>query len=173
MRRASFHSLACFVAVATLSIAGCSGGGDRTDGGCASSGSTTASAGGSSSITSQAITGIVTSKQGCLDDVRIILGAGVGPWTAAYVVGEVLDARGAAIATGADTNLVVSFAGGAWKGAGSSPTTILPIQLEHVRSINVAAGPNDALLVVLGLDAKLPYTASESDKPAQVSLTIG
>ena len=141
--------------------------------GCPFTGTVAGSSGGSASVAAATLTGITTAKQGCVDNIQMDLGTGVPTWKAAYATGPILDAAGATISTTAPANLVFTITGATWKGAGSTPATVLPVQLDYVTSIRVVSGPNNTLLVIYGLDKQRPYQASDSSQPAYISLGIG
>ena len=84
-----------------------------------------------------------------------------------------VDASGATVATQGAATLVITLAEGTWTGTPAAPTTVLPLQLDYVESINVVAGANGSLLVAFGLSVKKPYQASDSQNPAYISLGIG
>lgn len=143
-----------------------------TDTACPFTGTVGTSSGGKSG-TSSALGSIVNSKQGCEDNIQLKMGSSVGAWTAAYATGPVLDASGATVATQGSAALVITLQQGTWSGSPAAPTTVLPVQLDYVKSINVVNGPNGTLLVVFGLSTKKPYQASDSQTPAYISLGIG
>lgn len=143
-----------------------------TDTACPFTGTLGTTSGGKAG-TASALGSIVTSKEGCVDNIQLKMGSGVGAWTAAYATGPVLDASGATVAAQGDATLVVTLQQGSWSGTPAAPTTVLPVQLDYVKSINVVNGPSGSLLVVFGLSAKKPYQASDSQNPAYVSLGIG
>ena len=143
-----------------------------TDTACPFTGTVGSSSGGKAG-TASVLGSIVTSKEGCVDNIQLKLGTVTGAWTAAYATAPVVDASGATVATQGSATLVVTFAQGSWSGTPAAPTTVLPVQLDYVKSINVVSGPNGSLLVVFGLSAKKPYQASDSQTPAYVSLGIG
>lgn len=144
-----------------------------TDQTCPFTGTTGQSSGGTAG-TATALSTITTSKQGCVDNIQLKMTGGVGAWTVAYASGPVTDASGATIAAQGAASLVVTIQSGSWSGSPAAPTTVLPIQLDYVKSINVASGPGGSLLVVFGLSAKKPYQASDSAQtPGYISLGIG
>ena len=143
-----------------------------TDPACPFTGTVGTSSGGKSGASS-ALGSIVNSKQGCVDNIQLKMGSTVGAWTAAYASGPVLDASGATVATQGSAALVITLQQGTWSGSPAAPTTVLPVQLDYVKSINVVNGPNGTLLVVFGLSTKKPYQASDSQTPAYISLGIG
>jgi len=143
-----------------------------TDTACPFTGTVGTSSGGKSGASS-ALGSIVNSKQGCEDNIQLKMGSTVGAWTAAYATGPVLDASGATVATQGSAALVITLQQGTWSGSPAAPTTVLPVQLDYVKSINVVNGPNGTLLVVFGLSTKKPYQASDSQTPAYISLGIG
>jgi hypothetical protein len=143
-----------------------------TDTACPFTGTVGASSGGKAGTTS-ALGSIVTSKEGCVDNIQLKLGTATGAWSAAYTTAPVVDASGATVATQGAATLVVTLAQGSWTGTPAAPTTVLPVQLDYVKSINVVSGSNGSLLVVFGLSAKKPYQASDSQNPAYISLGIG
>ena len=151
-----------------------SSGSGATDKACtAFSGTLGQSSGGSSSVSGATATGITTSKQGCVDNIQITMSKGVTSWTAAYVDGAINDVNGNAINTGQPANLVITIQNAAWAGAAKPPSTVLPVNLDYVKSINIANGPNGSTIVVLGFPTKKPYQASDSQNPAYISLGIG
>jgi len=143
-----------------------------TDTACPFTGTVGASSGGKAG-TASALGSIVTSKEGCVDNIQLKLGTATGAWSAAYTTAPVVDASGATVATQGAATLVVTLAQGSWTGTPAAPTTVLPVQLDYVKSINVVSGSNGSLLVVFGLSAKKPYQASDSQNPAYISLGIG
>lgn len=144
-----------------------------TDTVCPFTGTVGTSSGGNASISST-LSAITTSKEGCADNLQLKLTGGVGAWTVAYATGPVTDATGAAVTTQGSATLVVTLQNGGWSGTPAAPTTVLPVQLDYVKSINVVKGPNATLLVVFGLSEKKPYQASDSTQsPAYISLGIG
>jgi hypothetical protein len=143
-----------------------------TDTACPFTGTVGASSGGKAGTVS-ALGSIVTSKEGCVDNIQLKLGTATGAWSAAYATAPVVDASGATVATQGAATLVVTLAQGSWTGTPAAPTTVLPVQLDYVKSINVVSGSNGSLLVVFGLSAKKPYQASDSQNPAYISLGIG
>jgi len=143
-----------------------------TDTACPFTGTVGASSGGKAG-TASALGSIVTSKEGCVDNIQLKLGTATGAWSAAYATAPVVDATGATVATQGAATLVVTLAQGSWTGTPAAPTTVLPVQLDYVKSINVVSGSNGSLLVVFGLSAKKPYQASDSQNPAYISLGIG
>ena len=149
-----------------------SSGDQITDTACPFTGTLQTSTGGKAG-TPSALGSITTSKEGCVDNIQLKLGNATGAWTAAYATGPVVDASGATVATQGAAALVFTLAEGTWTGTPAAPTTVLPVQLDYVESINVVAGPNGSLLVVFGLSAKKPYQASDSQTPAYISLGIG
>ena len=178
---ATAAAVALFVPVAACSSDSSSNGststtvtsGDQvTDTACPFTGTLGTTSGGKAG-TASALGSIVTSKEGCVDNIQLKMGSGVGAWTAAYATGPVLDASGATVAAQGDATLVVTLQQGSWSGTPAAPTTVLPVQLDYVKSINVVNGPSGSLLVVFGLSAKKPYQASDSQNPAYVSLGIG
>lgn len=186
------HRLVLFataiVAVGSLSLAACSSsdstststtsttassGAQVTDTECPFTGTVGTSSGGTASVASN-LTSISTSKEGCADDIQLKMSAGVGPWSAQYVTGQAKDATGAAIASQGAATLVVTFKNGSWSGTPAIPTTVLPVQLDYVKSINVASGPDGSVLVVFGLSAQKPYVATDSGQsPGYLTLGIG
>lgn len=116
---------------------------------------------------------ITTSKQGCVDNLQLKMGSVVGAWSAAYANGPVVDGKGNTVAAQGAATLVVTIEAGIWNGTPAAPTTVLPVQLDYVKSINVVNGPGASVLVVFGLSAKKPYQASDSQNPAYISLGIG
>jgi hypothetical protein len=144
-----------------------------TDATCPFTGTVSQTSGGATSVATTPVTGVTTSKEGCVDNIQLTMSSGVGAWTASYATGGVKDASGATVNTGGSAALVISITGGQWKGNGQTPTTVLPVQLDYVESINVVNGPNNALLIVFGLDKQRPYQASDSSNPAYISLGIG
>jgi len=149
-----------------------SSGAQITDTTCPFTGTVGTSSGGKSGASS-ALGSIVNSKQGCVDNIQLKMGSTVGAWTAAYATGPVLDASGATVATQGSAALVITLQQGTWSGSPAAPTTVLPVQLDYVKSINVVNGPSGTLLVVFGLSMKKPYQASDSQTPAYISLGIG
>jgi hypothetical protein len=150
-----------------------SSGSQVTDTNCPFTGTTGQSSGGTAG-TAAALSTITTSKQGCVDNIQLKMTGGVGAWTVAYATGPVTDASGATIAAQGAASLVVTIQSGSWSGSPAAPTTVLPIQLDYVQSINVASGPGGTLLVVFGMSAKKPYQASDSAQtPGYISLGIG
>lgn len=143
-----------------------------TDTACPFTGTVGTTSGGKAG-TASALGSIVTSKEGCVDNIQLKMGSGVGAWSAAYATGPVVDASGATVAAQGEATLVVTLQQGSWSGTPAAPTTVLPVQLDYVKSINVVNGPSGSLLVVFGLSAKKPYQASDSQNPAYVSLGIG
>lgn len=143
-----------------------------TDTACPFTGTVGTTSGGNAG-TASALGSVVTSKEGCVDNIQLKMGSGVGAWTAAYATGPVVDASGATVAAQGAATLVVTLQQGSWSGTPAAPTTVLPVQLDYVKSINVVNGPSGSLLVVFGLSAKKPYQASDSQNPAYVSLGIG
>lgn len=144
-----------------------------TDPTCPFTGTVGDSSGGNASVSST-VSGLTTSKEGCVDNIQIKMTAGVGAWTVAYATAPVTDATGATVASQGTATLVVTLQNGAWSGSPAAPTTVLPIQLEHVSSINVAKGANGSLLIVFGMSEKKPYQASDSSQtPGYISLGIG
>ena len=151
-----------------------SSGSGATDKTCSAfSGTLGQSSGGSATVSGATVTGITTSKQGCVDNVQITMAKGVTSWTAAYVDGTITDASGNTISTGQPANLVVTIQNAAWTGAAKPPSTVLPINLDYVKSINVANGGNGSTIIVFGFATKKPYQASDSQNPAYISLGIG
>lgn len=144
-----------------------------TDAVCPFTGTVSQTSGGSSSVSASPVTGVSTTKEGCVDNIQITMSSGVGAWTASYATGAVKDANGTTVNTGGSAALVISITGGEWKGNSQTPTTVLPVQLDYVKSINVVNGPNNSLLIVFGLDKQRPYAASDSANPAYISLGIG
>ncbi len=116
---------------------------------------------------------ITTSKEGCVDNLQLKMGSVVGAWSAAYATGPVVDGKGNTVAAQGNATLVVTLEAGTWSGTPAAPTTVLPVQLDYVKSINVVNGPGASVLVVLGLSEKKPYQASDSQNPAYISLGIG
>ncbi len=116
---------------------------------------------------------ITTSKQGCVDNLQLKMGSVVGAWSVAYANGPVVDGKGNTVAAQGAATLVVTIEAGIWNGTPAAPTTVLPVQLDYVKSINVVNGPGASVLVVFGLSAKKPYQASDSQNPAYISLGIG
>lgn len=116
---------------------------------------------------------ITTSKQGCVDNLQLKMGSVVGAWTAAYATGPVVDGKGNTVASQGSATLVVTLEAGIWNGTPAAPTTVLPVELDYVKSINVVNGPGASVLVVFGLSEKKPYQASDSQNPAYISLGIG
>lgn len=179
-------ALATVVAALLVPLAACSGssstsststtassGQQVTDTSCPFTGTVGQSSGGKAG-TSSALSTITTSKQGCVDNIQLKMTGGVGAWTVAYATGPVTDGSGATIAAQGAATLVVTLQSGTWSGSPAAPTTVLPVQLDYVQSINVANGPGGSLLVVFGLSAKKPYQASDSAQtPGYVSLGIG
>jgi len=150
-----------------------SSGSQVTDTTCPFTGTTGQSSGGKAG-TPTALSTITTSKEGCVDNIQLKMTGGVGAWTVAYATGPVTDANGATIAAQGSASLVVTIQSGTWSGSPAAPTTVLPIQLSYVQSINVANGPGGTLLVVFGMSAKKPYQASDSAQtPGYISLGIG
>jgi len=143
-----------------------------TDTACPFTGTVGTTSGGKAG-TASALGSISTSKDGCVDNIQLKMGSGVGAWSAAYATGPVVDASGATVAAQGQATLVVTLQQGSWSGSPAAPTTVLPVQLDYVKSINVVNGPSGSLLVVFGLSAKKPYQASDSQNPAYVSLGIG
>lgn len=143
-----------------------------TDTECPFTGTVGSTSGGKSG-TSSSLGSIVNSKQGCVDSMQLNLGSSVGAWTIAYATGPVIDGSGATVAAQGTATLVVTLQQGSWTGNPAAPTTVLPVQLDYVESINVVSGPGGSLLVVLGLSSKKPYQASDSQNPAYISLGIG
>lgn len=142
-----------------------------TDTECPFTGTVGTTSGGKSGVSS-ALASIVNSKQGCVDSIQLNLGS-VGSWSVAYATGPVVDGSGATVSTQGTATLVVTLAPGSWTGSPAAPTTVPPVQLDYVESINVVSGPNNSLLVVFGLSSKKPYQASDSQTPAYISLGIG
>ena len=149
-----------------------SSGDQITDTACPFTGTIETSSGGNAG-TPSALGSITTSKEGCVDNIQLKLGSATGAWTAAYATGPVVDASGATVATQGAATLVITLAEGTWTGTPAAPTTVLPLQLDYVESINVVAGANGSLLVAFGLSVKKPYQASDSQNPAYISLGIG
>jgi len=150
-----------------------SSGSQVTDTNCPFTGTTGQSSGGTAG-TATALSTITTSKQGCVDNIQLKMTGGVGAWTVAYATGPVTDASGATIAAQGAASLVVTIQSGSWSGSPAAPTTVLPVQLDYVQSINVASGPGGTLLVVFGMSAKKPYQASDSAQtPGYISVGIG
>lgn len=150
-----------------------SSGPQETDANCPFTGTTGQSSGGKAG-TATALSTITTSKEGCVDNIQLQMTGGVGAWTVAYATGPVTDASGSTIAAQGSASLVVTIQSGTWSGSPAAPTTVLPIQLNYVQSINVANGPGGTLLVVFGMSAKKPYQASDSAQtPGYISLGIG
>lgn len=144
-----------------------------TDTTCPFTGTVGTSSGGKAG-TASAVTTITPSKQGCVDNLQIKMSGGVGAWSVAYATGPVKDASGATIAAQGSATLVVTLQQGSWTGTPAAPTTVLPVQLDYVKSINVAAGANGTLLIVFGMSAQKPYQASDSSQtPGYISLGIG
>ncbi|MEX1217517.1 MAG: hypothetical protein WEA11_03225 [Acidimicrobiales bacterium] len=143
-----------------------------TDAECPFTGTVATSSGGKAGTTS-ALGSIVNAKDGCADNIQLNLGASVGAWTAAYATGPVVDGTGATVATQGAATLVITLAEGTWSGIPAAPTTVLPVQLDYVKSINVVNGSNGSLLVVFGLSTQKPYVASDSQNPAYITLGIG
>lgn len=144
-----------------------------TDTQCPFTGTVGTSSGGKAGTASN-LSSIVPSKQGCVDNLQLKLTGGVGAWTIAYATGPVTDATGATVATQGSAALVVTLQQGTWSGSPGAPTTVLPVQLDYVQSINVVNGSGGSLLVVFGLSAKKPYQASDSpESPGYISLGIG
>lgn len=144
-----------------------------TDTACPFTGTVGTSSGGKAG-TASTLSSIVPSKQGCADNLQLKLTGAVGAWTVAYATGAVTDATGATVATQGAATLVVTLQQGSWSGSPAAPTTVLPVQLDYVKSINVVNGPGGTLLVVFGLSAKKPYQASDSAQtPGYISLGIG
>ena len=143
-----------------------------TDTECPFTGTVGTTSGGKSGAASS-LSSIVNSKQGCVDSIQLNLGSGVGGWSIAYATGPVVDGSGATVAAQGTATLVVTLQQGSWTGSPAAPTTVLPVQLDYVESINVVSGPNGSLLVVFGLSSKKPYQASDSQTPSYISLGIG
>lgn len=144
-----------------------------TDTECPFTGTVGTSSGGKAGTASN-LTSIVPSKQGCADNLQLKLSGAVGSWSIAYATGPVTDATGATVATQGAATLVVTMPQGTWSGSPAAPTTVLPVQLDYVKSINVVNGPSGNLLVVFGLSAKKPYVASDSpETPGYITLGIG
>ena len=143
-----------------------------TDTACPFTGTVGSSSGGKAG-TASALGSITTSKEGCVDNIQLKMGTGVGSWTAAYATGPVVDASGKTVASQGAATLVVTLQSGSWSGTPAAPTTVLPVQLDYVKSIDVVNGPGSSLLVVFGLSAQKPYQASDSQNPAYISLGIG
>lgn len=143
-----------------------------TDTTCPFTGTVGSSSGGKAGTTS-ALGSVTTSKEGCVDNIQLKMGSGVGSWTAAYATAPVVDATGKTVAAQGAATLVITLQSGTWSGTPAAPTTVLPVQLDYVKSIDVVNGPNSSLLVVLGLSAQKPYAASDSQSPAYISLGIG
>ncbi len=143
-----------------------------TDTACPFTGTVGSTSGGKSGSQSS-LGSIVTSKEGCVDNIQLKMGSVVGAWTAAYATGPVVDGKGNTVAAQGAATLVVTIEAGIWNGTPAAPTTVLPVQLDYVKSINVVNGPGSSVLVVFGLSAKKPYQASDSQNPAYISLGIG
>lgn len=143
-----------------------------TDTQCPFTGTVGTTSGGKSSSQSS-LGAITTSKQGCVDNIQLKMGSVVGGWSVAYATGPVLDGKGNTVAAQGAATLVVTIESGIWNGTPAVPTTVLPVQLDYVKSINVVNGPGASVLVVFGLSAKKPYQASDSQNPAYISLGIG
>jgi hypothetical protein len=151
-----------------------SSGSGATDKACtAFSGTLGQSSGGSSTVSGATVTGITTSKQGCVDNIQITMAKGVTSWTAAYADGTFTDANGSTISTGQPAQLIITIQGAAWTGAAKPPSTVLPVNLDYVKTINIANGANGSTIIVLGFPTKKPYQASDSQNPAYISLGIG
>jgi len=131
------------------------------------------SSGGTASVTST-LSSITTNKEGCVDNIQLEMTGGVGSWTVAYATAPVTDSTGATVAVQGAATLVVTLKGGTWSGTPAAPTTVLPVQLDYVESIDVVTGSDGALLVVMGLSDQKPYVASDSaETPGYISLGIG
>ena len=144
-----------------------------TDPDCPFTGTVGTSSGGTASVTST-LSSITTNKDGCVDNIQLKMTGGVGSWTVAYATAPVTDAAGATVAVQGAATLVVTLKGGTWSGTPAAPTTVLPVQLDYVESIDVVTGSDGALLVVMGLSAQKPYMASDSaETPGYISLGIG
>ena len=144
-----------------------------TDAACPFTGTVGTSSGGKASIPT-GVTGLVNTKQGCADNIQVKTSAGVGAWSIAYATGPVKDYSGNTIATEGAATLVLTLTNGVWSGTPAVPTTVSPGQLDYVKSINVAIGPGNVLMIVFGLSAKKPYQASDSpETPGYISIGIG
>lgn len=144
-----------------------------TDTDCPFTGTVGTSSGGKAG-TASAVTTIAPSKQGCADNLQIKMSGGVGAWTAAYATAPVTDGTGATVATQGTATLVITLQQGVWSGTPGAPTTVLPVQLDYVKSINVVNGANNTLLIVFGLASQKPYQASDSpETPGYITLGIG
>ena len=143
-----------------------------TDTACPFTGTVGTTSGGTAGAQS-ALGSITTSKQGCVDNLQLKMGSVVGAWTAAYATSPVVDGKGNTVAAQGAATLVITLESGTWTGSPAAPTTVLPVQLDYVKSINVVNGPGTSVLVVFGLSEKKPYQASDSQNPAYISLGIG
>lgn len=139
---------------------------------CPFTGVTTPTSGGTASASEVTLSTVTTSKQGCADNLQFPL-SGMTSWKIAYATGPIAGATGAPITTTAPQNLVLTLTNTTWSGAGSTPLKLAVGGLDYITSVNVADGPGNTLLVIMGMNTQVEYMASDSKTPAYVSLGLG
>jgi hypothetical protein len=152
---------------------------------CPFSGSTDPIEGGDEAAGPALLTGLATSKNGCVDRLRFDLDPGAGPWRVAYAEGAVVADDGTEVVDAATAALVVTLDDtldgtdhAATEGAGAPPGAVTELELgglDYVRAVRVVDGveDDDELIVVVVLDQRLPFEASDDDDPPSLTLELG
>lgn len=176
MRRGA--CLAVMLALTVGSVA-CSGsdssdsGQAKPSGSCPFSGDVVRATGGNPDIIDAKVTKIVTSRQDCIDSFQLDFTGGVPSWNVAYTTGPVTDVTGGEVnVPGAVATLAISLNGASY-GPGGLPATLPTDGLAFVTGILVLDQGPGSVLVLIGLDDKKQFVASNSEDPAYLSLSIG
>lgn len=146
---------------------------------CPFSGSTDPIEGGDDAVGPVELTGLATSKNGCVDRLRFDLDPGAGPWRVAYAEGAVVADDGTEVVDAATAALVITLddtdhtVGGGAGGPTEGVTALEVGSLDYVRALRVVDGAGDELIVVVVLDQRLPFEASDDDDPPSLTLELG
>ena len=138
---------------------------------CPFSGTTANTSG--SGAASSSVSKVATSKSGCIDNIAFEFSTVPPSWTVAYSDGPFVDAStNAPVSVPGPATLVVTFAGTTY-GAGKTPSTVAPTDLDYVSGINVITGPDNSVQWILSVPQKAQYATSVSNVPSNFQIAIG
>jgi hypothetical protein len=177
--RRSGRSLGALVLLVAVGSAACNAGSGTTTStsvspqDCPFSGSSDPVEGGRAERAPVEVTGISTSKSGCVDGIQIDLDPVAGRWEVAYADGAIeLGAGESRQIEG--TPLVMTLHDTTYRPDPMSASVEVSTDgLDYVDEILVAPGPDGELLVVVGVQEELPFEVSTSNDPPHLSLELG